>query len=222
VSARREGLVIAGLLLLSAVPALGGVLRVVSTLLGADWIPGQDRVTGHEWALGLHVLSSALFATLGAFQFSSRLRRARTRWHGRAGRILVPAGLLSAGSGGWLTAVYPLGEHDGTVLTMLRVAVVFALTVALFLGTRAARNREFRAHGAWMMRAYALAQGAGTQVFTHLLLLDGFGMTGETARTLAMGGGWAINLAVAEGALLASRRPMGPARGPRPVPGAVG
>lgn len=221
-SARREGLLIAGLLLLSAVPALGGVLRVVSTVLGADWIPGQDRVTGHEWALGLHIVSSALFATLGAFQFSSRLRRVRNRWHERSGRILVPAGLLSAGSGGWLTAVYPPGEHDGTVLSMLRLAVVVALAVALFLGTRAARNREFRAHGAWMMRAYALAQGAGTQVFTQLLLLDGFGMTGEAARSLAMGGGWAINLAVAEGALLASRRPMVPAREPRPVPGAAG
>lgn len=221
-TARRETFGIAGLLLLGAVPALGGLLRVVSTALGADWIPGQERVAGHEGALGLHIVSSALFAILGAFQFSSRLRRARSRWHGRSGRILVPAGLLSAGSGLWLTAFYPPGEHDGAMLSMLRVAVVVALAGALLLGTRAARERDFRAHGAWMMRAYALALGAGTQVFTHLLLLDGLGMTGETARTLAMAGGWAINLAVAEGILLAFRGPSFPARHPRSFPGPVG
>lgn len=48
-----------------------------------------------------------------------------------------------------------------------------------------------------MIRAYALALGAGTQVFTQ-----GFGKAlfgaGDLVFALMLGAGWAINLAVAE------------------------
>ena len=54
------------------------------------------------------------------------------------------------------------------------------------------------AHGAWMIRAYALGMGAGTQVLTHLpwFLLAGY--PGEWTRAILMGAGWVINVAVAE------------------------
>ena len=52
-----------------------------------------------------------------------------------------------------------------------------------------------------MTRGYALALGAGTQVFTMLPWVVIFGPIGaadELPRTLLMAAGWAINLAVAE------------------------
>ena len=61
----------------------------------------------------------------------------------------------------------------------------------------AIRRRDIAAHRAWMMRAYALSLGAGTQVFT-----EGFGEatfgTGVLVGDISKGAAWAINLAVAE------------------------
>jgi hypothetical protein len=56
-----------------------------------------------------------------------------------------------------------------------------------------------------MTRAYALALGAGTQVFT---LGIGEGVFGTSALTkdLSLGAGWLINLAVAEYVIARSRR----------------
>ena len=48
-----------------------------------------------------------------------------------------------------------------------------------------------------MTRAYALALGAGTQVFTKGIGEAAFG-AGEPVTDLCLGAGWAINLAVAE------------------------
>ena len=64
------------------------------------------------------------------------------------------------------------------------------------LGFTAIKRRDIAAHRAWMITAYAIGLGAGTQVFTQ-----GFGGaifgTGVLAGDLAKGAGWAINLAVA-------------------------
>ena len=80
----------------------------------------------------------------------------------------------------------------------------------LVLGFTAIRRRDIDAPRAWMVRAYAIALGAGTQAFT-----EGFGGalfgTGVLATDLAKGAGWVINLAVAEWALrrTPSRHPKG-------------
>jgi len=75
----------------------------------------------------------------------------------------------------------------------------------------AVRRRDIAAHRAWMIRAYALSLGAGTQVFT-----EGFGGaifgTGDLAGDLAKGAAWVVNLAVAEWIV---RRPTRAARRPR-------
>ncbi len=57
-----------------------------------------------------------------------------------------------------------------------------------------------------MMRGYALGLGAGTQVFTHLPMFLIPSLQGELARTLCMGAGWVINLAVAEWLISRERR----------------
>ena len=50
-----------------------------------------------------------------------------------------------------------------------------------------------------MIRGYAIALGAGTQVLTHLPWLIFVGDTpDEFSKALMMGAGWIINIAVAE------------------------
>jgi hypothetical protein len=61
-----------------------------------------------------------------------------------------------------------------------------------------------------MMRAYALGLGAGTQMFTGLVMSLLVTPPTELSRALQDGAGWAINLAVAE--WLIRRTPAPPAR----------
>ncbi len=86
---------------------------------------------------------------------------------------------------------------------MLVVRLIFgsAMLTSIVLAVVALRQRDFVSHGAWMTRAYAIALGAGTQVFTLLPWIVIFGPIGaadELPRTVLMTAGWVLNLAVAE------------------------
>jgi Predicted membrane protein (DUF2306) len=84
------------------------------------------------------------------------------------------------------------------LLEVFRLLAGSAMAISLILGYQAIRTRKFSAHGAWMMRGYALGLGAGTQVLTHLLWFVFVGEPTANSRALLMGAGWAINVAVAE------------------------
>ena len=114
----------------------------------------------------VHVLGAALYALFGAFQFSARLRRRHLNWHRRSGRILVGAGLAVAGSGLWMTLFYA-GAPGGDLLWAIRLLVGSVMAASIVLGFAAIRRRDIPAHRAWMIRAYALGLGAGTQAFTE-------------------------------------------------------
>jgi uncharacterized membrane protein len=193
------------LLALSVVPLTAGALRLVQLAGGPDAMPADDRFTGIPVALVAHILGAAVYALLGAFQFLPRFRRRHRAWHRRAGRILAVAGLAVAGSALWLTLGYAPQPGTGELLFVLRLAFGTVMITALVLGVRAARARDFATHRAWMIRAYAIALGAGTQVFTEGIADVALG-TSPLIGDLAKGAGWAINLLVAE---LVIRRPTG-------------
>ena len=71
------------------------------------------------------------------------------------------------------------------------------MAACILLGFTAIRRRNIPAHRAWMIRAYALAAGAGTQTFTQGFGDAAFG-TGDLSKALSMTSGWVINIAVAE------------------------
>src|SRR5437588_11436727 len=84
------------------------------------------------------------------------------------------------------------------------------MAASMVLGVDAVRRRDVKAHGAWMIRGYAIGMGAGTQVLTHLPWFILVGKPGESARTVLMGAGWMVNVIVAE---LIIRRLRPPAAG---------
>jgi uncharacterized membrane protein YozB (DUF420 family) len=67
-----------------------------------------------------------------------------------------------------MTQFYPWPPGDGQIVYVERLIVGSAMVGSIVLALDAIRRRDFASHGAWMMRAYALALGAGTQVLTHL------------------------------------------------------
>lgn len=225
-SSTADGLVLAGLLTLCLVPALAGMARLVELHVGAAVTAESARFVASPLPVVLHIVGSLVFCIGGALQFFPHLRRSQPALHRRLGRMLVPFGMLSALSGLWMTLFYPPAtmNFDGPALQAIRLAVGVGMVLALWLGFRAAVHRRMAPHRRWMLRAYALGLGAGTQVLTHLpwLLLPAW--HGETFRTLCMAAGWLINLAVAEWVI--SRRPGvddPPARPRQPrVPGRSG
>ncbi|MBO0844711.1 MAG: DUF2306 domain-containing protein [Nocardioides sp.] len=187
----------AALVALAAIPLSAGALRLVQLAGGPAVIPADHRFAGFPGALVVHIVGAAVFALVGAFQFVPRFRRRHRAWHRRAGRVVAVAGLLVAGSALWLTLFYQPQPGTGDVLYVLRVIFGSAMVACLVLGFTAIRRRDIAAHRAWMIRAYAIGLGAGTQVFTEGIGGAVFG-TGEVRGDLAKGAGWVLNLAVAE------------------------
>lgn len=198
-STKSDWRIPAALVALSMVPAIAGTVRLAQLAGGADITPENARFFAAPLPVVLHIPAVIVYSILGAFQFSPSFRRRRRAWHRAAGRILAPCGLVAALSGLWMTQFYPSPPGDGQLVYMERLVFGSTMVVSIVLGLDAIRRRAFASHGVWMIRAYAIGLGAGTQVLTHLpwfLLVDG--KPGELARGLMMGAGWVINVVVAE------------------------
>ena len=190
-----------GLIALSLIPVLAGAFRL-NELMGSPEITANNaRFVASPIPVRVHIVSVTLYSLLGALQFVASLRRGRPSWHRIAGRILVPAGLLVAVSGLWMNFFYARPPGDGESLVLVRLIVGSAMLASIVLAVFAIHRRDFPSHGAWMTRGYAIALGAGTQVFTMLpwvLIFGPIGAADELPRTVLMTAGWVVNLAVAE------------------------
>jgi uncharacterized membrane protein len=194
---QRSGwLVPAALVALSLIPVISGSLRLIEIAGGPQLMPANPRIEASPAPLVVHVLGAVVYALLGAFQFSARLRRRHPGWHRRSGRVLAGAGLAVALSGLWMTLFYS-GAPGGDLLWAIRLVVGSTMAAALVLGFTAIRRRDIAAHRAWMMRAYALGLGAGTQAFTEGIGEAMFG-TGDLSKAISMGSAWLLNALVAE------------------------
>ena len=206
---RSQWLAPAGLILLSLIPILAGAARLTELMGGAEITPRNERFFDSPIPVVTHIVTVTVFSVLGAFQFAPSLRR--RSWHRVAGRVLVPAGVLAAVSGLWMTAFSDLPAGDGVVLMVLRLIFGSAMVVSIGLGFAAALRRDFVAHSAWMTRGYAIGVAAGTQAIFLIPAALIFGPTHEPSRAVFMGAAWVANLAVAEFIIRRrSARPAGP------------
>jgi len=211
-STRSTGWVPFALLALVLVPAISGSLRLIEVAGGPHVMPANPGITASPAPVVVHIVCAVLYAVLGAFQFSASLRLRHPRWHRTAGRVLVILGLAVAFTALWMTQFYPRHPGNGELAYLFRLAFGSGMAASIVLGFAAIRRGDITRHRAWMTRAYALALGAGTQVFTGAFgeaVLGG----GELATDLMLGAGWGINLAVAE--YVVHRRPAS-----RPTAGA--
>lgn len=212
--ARRKNSVfwlVTGLVLLSAIPVVMGALRLNELASGAEITPANARFFASPVPVVLHIVGSAIYALLGAFQFVSRLWRRGTGWHRIVGRVLlVPCGLIVGLSGIWMTLFYPRPEGASDLLFVLRLLFGSGMVLSILLGFIEIRHGNILAHRAWMTRAYAIGLGAGTQVLTGMIGAMAFGTPSEFENALMMGAAWVINVTVAEWAI--RRRPAHRAR----------
>ena len=196
---KTDWLVPAGLIVLSLVPALAAISRLTQLVGGAEVTPENARFMASPLPAALHVTGAVVYGMLGAFQFSRAIRKRWREWHRAAGKLLVPCALIVAGSGLWMTVTYTMPATDNQFVYAERLVFGTAMILSVIFAVNALRVRDFTTHGEWMIRAYAIGLGAGTQVFTHLpwFIFVG-GMPGGTPRAVMMGAGWVINVVIAE------------------------
>lgn len=198
---RKEWLVTLGLILLALIPVIAGSVRVGQLTVGAastPVTPENSRFFNARLPVIVHIISASLYALLGAFQFAPGFRLRFPRWHRRVGWLLVPAGLSASLSGLWMAQFYPWPAGDGVVVYVMRLLAGSGMTTSLFLAVAAVRQRNFAQHGVWMVRAYAIGMGAGTQVLTGIVWAVLGGAAGEVGRNVVLGSGWLINIVVGE------------------------
>lgn len=202
------------LLALSAVPLVAGAFRLLSFATSAEVTPENARFVHFPVPIAIHVVCASLFSALGAFQFSRGIRQRWPVWHRKAGRLIAVCGLLTGASGLWMTVFYPIpAELQGPLLYGVRVLVATATMAAIGLAWLRALQRNFSQHEAFMIRAYAIAQGAGTQVLVLLPWMLLSGESGGLTRDLLMTLSWLINVVVGEaiirqGAHLVAKAPI--------------
>ena len=204
--AKADWLVPAALVVLSIVPVIVGISRISNLVDGSPVSTEDARFFLSPAPVAFHVFAVSTYCLLGAFQFSPGLGRRHPRWHRNAGRLLIPCGLLAAATGLWMTQFYAHIGTDSLALYLMRISVGGAMIAAIILAIIKLRRRDFPAHGDWMSRAYALGQGAGTQVLTHLPWFLLIGTPGPRSRAVLMAAGWIINIAVAEWVIQGRRR----------------
>jgi uncharacterized membrane protein len=192
---------VAALLLLSAFPLVAGAFRLSQLAGGAEITPANARFFASPLPVVVHIVSAAVYALVGAFQFATGFRRRWPGWHRFAGRLLVICGLLVGLSGLWMTLFYPWPLGDGALLYVLRLLFGSAMVVSIVLGFVTIRRGDVMGHRAWMARGYALGLGAATQMLTLMVGEIIAGPPSELSRALLMGAAWVINLAVAEWAI---------------------
>lgn len=190
------------LLLMSAIPFAAGIARLVG-LVGNPAINSENaRFVAAPFPVIVHILSVSLFSLFGALQFSSGLRQRLPQWHRVSGRIVVAIGIFAALTGLWMTVMYPIPpELQGGLLYAVRVFVGVAMLISIFLAVAAVKRGEIATHRVWMIRAFALGQGAGMQVVVLLPWMLLIGKPSMLQRDVLMSLAWLINLLVAEMAI---------------------
>ena len=197
---RREWTTLILIVVFSLIPAFGGLIRLFELAGGPSVLPGNPRALADPLPVILHILGSFVFCIAGAIQFLPSLRRHHPTIHRKIGRVVVIAGFLAAVTGLWMTCVFTFPEAiQGNLLFSARIILSFAMIGLLVWAVIAVRARSFAKHGASMLRAYAIGQGASTQALLGIAWIITFG-TEPTGflRDCFMVLCWVLNILAAE------------------------
>ena len=197
---KNEWVIVTGLLMLSLIPSIGGILRLTEIGIGSgSFWPENPRIELAPVPVVLHIVSSVPFCIFGAFQFLGSVRRGNPLYHRLAGRFLAASGMVSAFSCLWMTHFYSFpGDLQGGLLYVTRLAVGGGMVMCIVLGVVSILKLDVTSHRAWMIRSYALGQGAGTQVFIAIPWFLTIGEPSGVLRDILMTSAWVINMVIAE------------------------
>jgi len=197
---RREWTLLLFIFIYSFIPAFGGLFRISEFTGGPAVLPENLRALAVPLPIVLHILCSSLFCLLGAVQFLPSIRRHRPATHRAIGCAVVISGSISAATGVWMTHYYAFpDELQGNMLYWVRIILGLSMVSLIGCAVFAIRSRNIFLHGASIVRAYAIGQGASTQTFLGIgwILVIGTEPLGSL-RDGMMVFAWVLNLLFAE------------------------
>jgi uncharacterized membrane protein len=161
------------------------------------------RYIEHPVVTALHMLSGILFISLAPLQFLKKFRSKRLDLHRRLGRVLVACALISGTYGLISTIVLPAfgGLPSEAAAWFFGPLFLFAIVRAFWC----ARNKKIIQHQQWMIRAFALGLGVGTQRVILIILMTSTGYSFEESFGTALWLGFGLNLLIAESWINATR-----------------
>ncbi|MGB3851495.1 MAG: DUF2306 domain-containing protein [Tunicatimonas sp.] len=116
-------------------------------------------LTHYRLAFFVHVYTSMFVLLAGATQFSSSLREHQPQWHRRFGWLYVVTIVVFAAPSGLVMGWYANGGLSSQIgFCLLSVAWFYTTTKAVLT----ARQLNWSAHRAWMIRSFALTLSAIT------------------------------------------------------------
>lgn len=187
------------LLAVSAIPCAAGIARLAGLASDTAFNGDSERFFASPVTVILHIIGASLFSILGALQFSTGLRQRYPQWHKVSGRVVAASGVVAALSGIWMTVMYPIpAALQGDLLFGVRLLVGTSMLMSIVLAVTAVMHRDIARHRAWMIRGYALGQGAGMQVVVLLPWMLIMGTPSALQRDVLMSLAWLINLSIAE------------------------
>lgn len=184
------------LFLTCVVPLAGGLYIGTRILMKWDWAPRFELDQVDNLPLFIHVVGAMVYYTLAAGQILPSFRCRFPRWHRKAGRVAVVAGVMSALAATWLTAVH--AEVQGPILFYGRMVFGPLWAVFLLLGIREILRRNVESHRAWMIRAFAVSMPASTIVFVFIPLAIVMDEIPSVLEDTIQSSLWVVHLAVAE------------------------
>lgn len=197
---RREWTILLFIFAYSFIPVFGGLFRIVEFTGGPAVAPENPRALAAPIPIVMHILGSSLFCLLGAVQFLPSIRRHHPTTHRALGRTVAISGCISAATGVWMTGFYALpDELQGTMLYWVRIILGLSMVGLIAWAVVAIRSGNIFRHGALMLRAYAIGQGASTQTFLGIgwIIVFGTELLGPL-RDGMMVFAWVLNLLMAE------------------------
>lgn len=222
----KTQLLLLGLLFLySFLPSFGGLLRVIelSGVPGGNLVvlPPNTRASAAPITVTLHVVTSVIFCIQGAIQFLPDLRPAHPKFHRVNGYVVALSGVLCAATGVWMTESLDFpAELQGNVLYWARMVLGMSMMGFIVSAVSSAWCGENLEHKANMVRAYAIGQGASTQVVLGMVCMA---LTGAEPHGALRDGimvlAWVINLYLAEFLIAHTVRLGLRRRGPSTSPG---
>jgi len=206
---KSEWVVLSLILVFSFIPVIGGLIRIIELAGGPQIAPANPRASLAPLPIRLHILSSILFCIVGAVQFLPSIRRQRPAAHHVIGRVIATAGCISALTGLWMTHFYVFPEAlQGAALYWVRMVLGSAMIGLIIWAVIAIRSRNIFQHGASLVRAYAIGQGASTQTVLGIAWIIAVGSEAMgPLRDGLMIFAWVVNLFAAEIFIRATLRP---------------
>lgn len=189
---RRSGFIV--LIFLSLVVAGYAAFAYVFLTLGHGLHPDL-RATFEAYSVGIytHVFASIVALSLGAFQFSKRLRDTRLALHRWLGRFYL-AGVLVGGVSGFFMAFHAYGGFVSRLgFGVLAIAWLYT-GIQAYLSIRA---KDIVSHRRWMIRNFSLTFAAVT-LRLWIPIFIAAGIPYEVAYHIAAWLCWVPNLAAAE------------------------